>query len=84
MAHRSKLELIALILDSAVRGSGAPLTHIMYYSFISYSQLKKFFPSIVKSGLLEESENGKVYKTTEKVRRYLALVRQLEELLEPE
>ena len=81
MKYRSRTDLIAVILSSAAKDGGAPLTRIMYNSFLSYPQIKQFSQFLLEHGLLEHNELDKVYKTTGKGFQYLELYKQMEELI---
>lgn len=61
--RRSELEIIDRILD--VSKSGAKKTEILYYSNLSYMQLKSYLGFLMEKNILEEKEvkdNGNVYK----------------------
>jgi len=81
MKYRSRTELIAVILSSALGGKGVSLTRIMYSAFLSYGQVKQYFQLLIEYGLLEHDEENKVYRTTNKGMQYLELYRQMEELV---
>ena len=81
MKYRSRADLIAVVLSSAAKEGGAPLTRIMYNSFLSYPQIKQFSQFLLEHGLLEHNELEKVYKTTGKGFQYLELYKQMEELI---
>ena len=86
MKYRSRTGLIAVILSSArgeKGGEGAPLTHIMYKSFLSYGQVKDLLKFLVEHGLLgSHKENDiKLYKMTKKGFQYLELYQRMEELV---
>ena len=76
-----RADLIAVVLSSAAKEGGAPLTRIMYNSFLSYPQIKQFSQFLLEHGLLEHNELEKVYKTTGKGFQYLELYKQMEELI---
>ena len=69
--YRTRADLIAVVLSSAAKEGGAPLTRIMYNSFLSYPQIKQFSQFLLEHGLLEHNELEKVYKTTGKGFQYL-------------
>ena len=81
MKYRSRTDLIAVILSSAAKEGGAPLTRIMYSSFLSHPQIKQLSQFLLEHGLLEHNEMNKVYKTTGKGFQYLELYKQMEELV---
>ncbi len=81
MKYRSRIDLIAVILRSAVAGDGALLTRIMYTAFLSYPQIKQISRFLLEHGLLEYNESKKLYKTTGKGFQYLELYKQIDELI---
>lgn len=78
--RRSKLEIVLSVLDAVRNGCDKP-TRIMYRSNLSWKPLGRILGSLVKQGLLEESENTgsrrskKTYALTE---RGLGLLRYFE------
>ncbi len=83
MKYRSRTELIAVILSSALgEKEGTSITRIMYKSFLTYRQVKDLLQFLVEHGLLEIQENNpRLYKTTKKGFQYLDLYQQMETLL---
>ena len=73
--RRSEFEIIAEIL--ALSETGAKTTEILYRGYLSYTQIKKYLPFLIKKNiLLEQSiKNGngysKVYFTTDKGKELL-------------
>jgi|SoiMetStandDraft_2_1073263.scaffolds.fasta_scaffold175431_2 predicted transcriptional regulator len=90
MKYRSRLEIIASMLQVASRGD-ASRTTIMYKSFISHAQLKEFLSFLLQKGLVLEyhkdearshrGEKTLQYKTTEKGLHLLHLYNEMNELL---
>ncbi len=59
MKYRSRTDLIAGVLSCAaeeIGGEGAPLTHIMYKSFLSYRQVKSI--SKIESPIQEKQKDN--------------------------
>ena len=83
MKYRSRTELIAVILSSALgEKEGTSITRIMYKSFLPYRQVKDLLQFLVEHGLLEIQENNpRLYKMTKKGFQYLDLYQQMETLL---
>lgn len=90
MKYRSRLEIIASMLQVASRGD-ASRTTIMYKSFISHAQLKEFLSFLLQKGLVLEyhkdeakahrGEKTLQYRTTEKGQYLLRLYNEMNELL---
>lgn len=68
MKYRSKLEIIADILD--VASDGAKKTRIMYIANLSYKLLEKYLKKTVGADLIRHNDNG-YYEVTEKGRVFL-------------
>lgn len=66
---RNKEEILASILDTAKLG--ATKTRIMYESFLSFSQLRRYLEYAVETGLLDLNLESKKYITTRKGTEYL-------------
>jgi predicted transcriptional regulator len=73
MKYRDRTEIISDMLRSASRTSGACKTRIMHEAFLSLSQLKQYFPLLLRNGLLEYDEVVKTYKITVKGSHVLEL-----------
>jgi predicted transcriptional regulator len=73
MKYRDRTEIISVMLRSASRVNGTCKTRIMHEAFLSLSQLKQYFPLLLRSGLLEFDEVMKTYKITVKGSHLLEL-----------
>jgi predicted transcriptional regulator len=74
--YRSKHEIIYLILETLGK-EGAKLTAVLYGAFVSYVQVKEYLQELTKIGLISDDEKIKVYRITEKGRRYMEIYRVL-------
>ena len=81
MRYRSRTDITAAILKSAIEENGAGMTRIMYNSFLSFNQIKEYLSLLVTNGLLEYHEGNRKYKTTNKGKRFLKLYENVDELL---
>jgi predicted transcriptional regulator len=82
MKHRSRLEIISLILDIATRNDGVTQKKILYRAYLSYEHLKKYLILLQENELLNYyEEEGKVYRTTEKGLHFLDLYARLNEVV---
>ena len=72
MKNRSRYEVIAAILKSV--GKEETRTKIMYKAMLSNDQCKLYLDSLIKSGLVQELNNGDkmLYKITPKGGRFLS------------
>jgi predicted transcriptional regulator len=81
MKHRSRLEIISLILDIATRNDGVTQKKILYRAYLSYEHLKKYLTLLQENELINYYEQeGKVYRTTEKGLHFLDLYARLNEV----
>ncbi|MGC2564091.1 MAG: winged helix-turn-helix domain-containing protein [Nitrososphaeraceae archaeon] len=82
MNHRSRLEIISLILDIATRNDGVTQKKILYRAYLSYEHLKKYLTLLQENELINYHEQeGKVYRTTEKGLHFLNLYAKLNEVV---
>ncbi len=81
MKYRSRTDIVAAILKSAVEENGAGMTRIMYNSFLSFNQMKEYLGLLVHSGLLEYHAENRKYKTTKKGNHFLKLYDNADEFL---
>ena len=82
MKHRSRLEIISLILDIATRNDGVTQKKILYRAYLSYEHLKKYLTLLQENELIYYHEQeGKVYRTTEKGLHFLNLYAKLNEVV---
>jgi predicted transcriptional regulator len=82
MKHRSRLEIISLILDIATRNDGVTQKKILYRAYLSYEHLKKYLTLLQENELINyQEQEGKVYRTTEKGLHFLNLYAKLNEVV---
>jgi predicted transcriptional regulator len=82
MKHRSRLEIISLILDIATRNDGVTQKKILYRAYLSYEHLKKYLTLLQENELINYHEQeGKVYRTTQKGLHFLDLYARLNEVV---
>jgi predicted transcriptional regulator len=82
MKHRSRLEIISLILGIASRNGGATQKKILYRAYLSYQHLKEYLILLQENDLIKyQEEQGRVYRTTDKGLRFLDLYNRLNEVV---
>jgi predicted transcriptional regulator len=82
MTKRSRDEIYASILQSAAQdSSGVGITRIMYNTFLSYSQLSESLEQLSRFRLLAYQHDNKRFKITEKGRRFMELVIEMDDIL---
>jgi predicted transcriptional regulator len=79
MKYRSRIEIIAMVLDSA--NGGATWTKLMYKAFVSYHQLKGYLEILIENELIEYIAGTKTFRTTEKGLIFLRMHDEIGELL---
>jgi predicted transcriptional regulator len=75
MIYRSRTEIIENIL--LVAEPGVPRTRIMYRAFLSFIQLREYLELLTDTGLLEYSEEEKLYRTTERGKYFLKIYKEM-------
>lgn len=80
MKHRSRLEIIAEILETA-SSSKAIQAKIMHRVYLSYPQLKDYLGLLLENGLIEYIQAERIYRTTLRGSRFLEIYRQLNEVV---
>jgi predicted transcriptional regulator len=81
MKPRSKIEIIADILESIMSDSTMPSSKIMYKAFLSYKQLKEYVPLLLQNELIQQHENGQTLMITSKGLNFLEMYNRLPEFL---
>lgn len=82
MKYRSRTDIFASILQSANNPKGVGITTIMYKSFLSHYQLKKYLSIMLENELIKLEEQDHLYKITEKGLRFLQLFSNINELID--
>jgi predicted transcriptional regulator len=83
MVKRSSDEIFASILKAAASREGTNLTRLMYDSLLSHRALSHYLKILIKFELIVNIHEKKMYRTTEKGRRYLKLAENIDNLLGP-
>jgi predicted transcriptional regulator len=82
MKHRSRLEIISLIVEIATRNDGVTQKKILYRAYLSYEHLKKYLTLLQENELINYYEQeGKIYRTTEKGLHFLDLYARLNDVV---
>ena len=78
MKYRSRVDIIAAILEIAKEGSIK--TRIMFGAALSFTQLKEYTNFLIDQGLMERSEAG-LHRTTEKGLKFLHMYREIDRMI---
>jgi predicted transcriptional regulator len=80
MGNRSRTEIVAMILDAANKG-GETKTKIMYFAFLSYTQVHEYLSILIENNLVEYLDGTNKFKTTEKGLHFLKMHNGIRKLL---
>jgi predicted transcriptional regulator len=80
MGNRSRTEIVSNILDAA-NGEGETKTKIMYFAFLSYTQVHEYLSILIENNLIEYIDGTQTYKTTEKGLHFLKMHNEIRKLL---
>ena len=69
MKYRSRMEIIAVILQAAMKG--ATKTKLMYGAYLSYAQLKEYLTFVQERDLVTYEEGLQLYRLTPKGLHFL-------------
>jgi predicted transcriptional regulator len=80
--NRGRIQIMGDVLGLAT--SGIRKTHIMYRANLSYEQVHMYLAELIKRGLLVQhaTDEGVVYRTTERGREFLYFYNKVVEFLE--
>lgn len=81
MKNRSRLDIVAAILDIAESGAGK--TEIMYQAFLSFPQLQEYLEILQSRGLLGYTADKKRYHTTKEGKKFLQGYKEIGRFLMP-
>ena len=81
MKYRSKIEIIAHILENIMNDSSVSNSKIMYKSFLSYYQLKEYMPLLLQNELIKHGNKERTFIITNKGMHFLEIYNRLPEFL---
>ncbi|MFL6325630.1 MAG: winged helix-turn-helix domain-containing protein [Nitrososphaeraceae archaeon] len=81
MKHRSKVEIIADMLETIMADSSMSSSKIMYKAFLSYKQLKEYVPLLLQNELIRHGEKDRTFMITDKGVYYLEMYNNLPEFV---
>lgn len=76
------MDIAAAILE--ISQDGAIKTKIMYSAFLSFPQLKEYLGLLTDGGLLKYEDEERIYKTTDKGRRFLKMYKEVDAMVPKE
>ncbi len=83
MVRRDRIEIVASLLEIACIENRVGITKLMYFSFLSYPQVKSYLQILMKENHMEYDKLDKSYKITAKGQRFLGVLNEINEMLKP-
>jgi predicted transcriptional regulator len=80
MRHRSKIEIIADILQSVMNDSSLSSSKLMYKSFLTYKQMKEYLPFLLQNELIKYGNKDGTFTITNKGLHFLKMYNALPDL----
>jgi len=77
MKHRSKIEIIADILENIRNDSNISTSKLMLKTFISYNQAKEYIPLLLQTELIKHDNNQRSFMITNKGLHFLNMYNML-------
>ena len=81
MKHRSKIEIIANILENVMNESNISSSKLTYKAFLSYYQLKEYIPLLLQNELIKQGNKEHTFMITNKGMHFLDMYNTLPEFL---
>jgi predicted transcriptional regulator len=66
MKNRDRMEIISKILQATNGRVGATKTRIMYFAFLTHTQLKHYLSILADNGMVKYDSLSQTFKTTQK------------------
>ena len=71
MKHRSKIEIIANILQCVMNDSSLSSSKLMFKAFLTYKQTKEYLPFLLKIELIKQNDKDRTFRITNKGLHFL-------------
>ena len=71
MKHRSKIEIIANILQCVMNDSSLSSSKFMFKAFLTYKQTKEYLPFLLKIELIKQNDKDRTFRITNKGLHFL-------------
>jgi predicted transcriptional regulator len=79
MKYRSRTDIIAMILQSAM--NGATKTRLMYSAYLSYAQVQEYIHFLRERQLISFEEESQQYKLTEQGLKFLRVYDEISDIV---
>jgi predicted transcriptional regulator len=82
MKHRSKIEIIADILECVMNDSTLSSSKLMFKAFITYKQTKEYLPFLLENELIKYDDKDNTLRITNKGLHFLKVYNILPKIVE--
>ena len=82
MKHRSKIEIIADMLQCVVNDSTLSSSRLMFKAFLTYKQTKEYLPFLLHTELIKYGNKERTFTITNKGLHFLGICNRLPEFVE--
>ena len=82
MKHRSKIEIIADMLQCVVNDSTLSSSRLMFKAFLTYKQTKEYLPFLLHTELIKYDDKECTFRITNKGLQFLEMYNRLPEFIE--
>ena len=79
MKHRTKIEIIADILQSIMNDSTLSSSKVMYKAFLTYKQMREYLPFLLQNELIKYGDKDHTFMITNKGLHFLETYNRLRE-----
>ena len=83
MRYRSRIEIIAQILQAVNGSGGITQTQIMYKALLGYAQMKQYLLRLAENALLQYDNTTRTFNITEKGIRFLNICSKINQTQSP-
>src|SRR5918911_4146249 len=83
MRYRSRIEIIAKILQAVNGSGGITQTQIMYKALLGYAQMKQYLLRLAENALLQYDNTTRTFNITEKGIRFLNICSKINQTESP-
>ena len=83
MKYRSRIEIIAQILQAVNGSGGITQTQIMYKALLGYAQMKQYLLRLAENALLQYDNTTRTFNITEKGIRFLNICSKINQTQSP-
>lgn len=82
MKNRSKIEIIADMLECIMNDGTLPSSKLMLKAFLTYKQSKEYLPFLLQTELIKYDDKGRTLRINSKGLHFLEIYNRLPEFIE--